>query len=267
METIQKFAVPLAIVIAGALIAGAVYFASIGRAPSNPQQGAGRVETKIRGAEKDDHILGRGNAKVVLVEFSDPECPFCKQFHATMHKVIDTYGKDGDVAWVYRHFPIAQLHPKAQKEAEALECAAELGGPSSSLGTSNDVFWKYADKLYETTNSNNSLDIGVYNLPTDPPTGPDGKPYYAQKTPRSTTDAGQLSDIAVSLGLDKTVFESCLSSGKYGARVKKDSEEAALAGTRGTPNSIIIVGKEQVTMEGAQPFEAVKTLIDTLLKK
>lgn len=267
METIQKFAVPLAIIIAGALIAGALYFASIGRAPKGGGQGTARAEKNIRPVQKDDHILGNADAKITIVEFSDTECPFCKRFHATMHEVIDTYGKDGKVAWVYRHFPIAQLHPKAQKEAEALECAAELGGPSSPLGTSNDVFWKYADKLFETTNSNNSLDIGVYNLPEDPPTDPDGKPYYAQKTPRSATDAGQLSDMAVSLGLDKIAFETCLSSSKYEDRVKKDAEEATASGARGTPSSIIIVGKEQIAMEGAQPFEAVKTLIDSLLKK
>jgi len=257
METIQKFAVPLAIVIAGALIAGALYFVGIGKAPAGA--GQGQVLKNIRTVQKDDHVLGNADAKITIVEFSDPECPFCKQFHATMHKVIEAYGADGKVAWIYRHYPIAQLHPKAQKESEALECAGDQGGTS--------LFWEYADKLYETTNSNNSLDIGVYNLPKDAPTGPDGKPYYTQKAPGSSADAGQLSEMAVSLGLDKLAFETCLSSNKFEERVKKDSEEAAASGARGTPNSIIIVGKEQVAMEGAQPFEAVKTLIDTLLKK
>ena len=73
--------------------------------------------------------------------------------------------------------------------------------------------------------------------------------------------------MAVSLGLDKIAFETCLSSSKYEDRVKKDAEEATASGARGTPSSIIIVGKEQIAMEGAQPFEAVKTLIDSLLKK
>lgn len=267
METIQKFAIPLAIVIAGALIAGALYFVGIGRAPTGGGQGTDRVEKNIRTVQKDDHILGSTDAKITIVEFSDPECPFCKQFHATMHKVIETYGKDGKVAWVYRHFPIAQLHPKAQKEAEAMECASDQGNSSSPLGASNEVFWKYTDRLYETTKSNNSLDIGVYNLPKDAPADANGNAYYAQKTPASKTDAGQLTDIAISLGLDKTAFEACLSTGKFENKVKKDVEEATASGARGTPNSIIIVGREQVAMEGAQPFEAVKTLIDTLLKK
>src|SRR6185436_7093141 len=77
-----------------------------------------------------DHILGNPNAEVIMVEYSDLECPFCKEFHSTLRRVMNEYGKDGKVAWVYRHFPIDSLHPKARKEAEATECAAELGGES-----------------------------------------------------------------------------------------------------------------------------------------
>src|SRR3989344_1192370 len=51
---------------------------------------------------------------------------------------------DGKAVWVYRHFPVEQLHPvKARAEAEALECANELGG--------NKSFWAYLDKLFEVT--------------------------------------------------------------------------------------------------------------------
>src|SRR3989344_431940 len=188
MESIQKFAVPLSILIAGAMIAISLYVVNSSGAASNPTPS---VAEEIRGIVESDHGRGNQNADIVIVEFSDTECPFCKQFHETMKRVMEEYGSDGKVAWVYRHFPIPSLHPKAQKEAEALECAAEQGG--------NEVFWKYTDKVYETTQSNNSLDIGVYNEPKDAPLGPDGKPYYTQKTPRSTTDAGQLSDIAKEL--------------------------------------------------------------------
>ena len=88
-----------------------------------------------------------------VVEFSDLECPFCKRFHATMQQTVAAYG--GQVAWVYRHFPIDQLHSKAPKEAEATECAAELGG--------NDKFWAYTNRLMEVTPANNGLILP--NLP------------------------------------------------------------------------------------------------------
>ena len=140
METIQKFAVPLAIIIAGALIAGALYFASIGRAPKGGGQGTARAEKNIRPVQKDDHILGNADAKITIVEFSDTECPFCKRFHATMHEVIDTYGKDGKVAWVYRHFPIAQLHPKAQKRRKRLNARRSLEAPRARSGQATMCF-------------------------------------------------------------------------------------------------------------------------------
>ena len=256
MQTLQKLAVPIAIIIAGGMIAVALYLIN-----SKPTAlGAPRTQTaeKIRGVQKDDHILGNPNAKIVIVEYSDPECPFCKNFHETMHAIISQYGASGDVAWVYRHFPIAQLHPKAPKEAEALECAAEQGG--------SEVFWKFTDKIYQTTNSNNSLDNGMYNTPAQIPSGPDGKPAYTQNPPRSATDAGQLSDFAKDLGLDVAKFESCLQSGRYTARVTKDTNEAIAAGGRGTPHSIILTDGDQIPLEGAQPLSTVKGLIDTLSK-
>lgn len=255
METIQKMAVPIAIIVAGGMIAVSLYLVN-SRPTANPGTQP-TVAEEIRGVQADDHILGNPNAKIVIVEYSDTECPFCKQFHTTMHRVISEYGADGDVAWVYRHFPIPSLHPKAPKEAEALECAAEQGG--------NEMFWKFTDMLYETTGANNSLDIGVYNTPKDPPLGPDGQPYYAQKTPRSASDAGQLSDFASELGLDVAQFEACLASGKYKERVDNDVNEVVAAGGGGTPHSILIVDGEQIPLEGAQPFDMVKGLIDTML--
>lgn len=98
-----------------------------------------------------DHILGDINAPVKVVLYSDLECPFCKSFHQTMQEIMkSSYGTDKQVAWVFRNFPLKQLHSKAPKEAEALECAAELGG--------NDAFWKFLDKINEVTPSNNKLD-------------------------------------------------------------------------------------------------------------
>lgn len=97
-------------------------------------------EIKIRPVTEGDHIVGDINtAKIIIVEYSDFDCPFCKVFHSTMHRVVKD--SNGEVAWVYRHYPIPQLHPDAFKKAEATECAWEQGG--------NEAFWKYADRLFE----------------------------------------------------------------------------------------------------------------------
>lgn len=83
----------------------------------------------------EDHIRGDiDKAKVVLVEYSDFECPFCSRHHPTMQQIFDKYGDD--VAWVYRHFPLS-FHPQAEPAANASECAADQG-----------KFWEYADELF-----------------------------------------------------------------------------------------------------------------------
>ena len=176
-----------------------------------------------------DHIRGNPAAPVTLIEYSDFECPFCKRFHTTVKKLVDESG--GRVRWVYRHFPLDQLHPvKARKEAVASECAAELGG--------NDAFWKFADRFFELTPSNNRTDIDAV-----------------------------LPRIAGEIGLDKTRFASCLASGRHDQRVAEDVQDATASGGRGTPWSLI-VSKSGKTypLSGAQPYAAVKQLVELALE-
>jgi len=222
----NNLAVPIAIVIAGAIIAGALYFTNNTGSPTAVPPENVPVDANVAAVSQDDHILGNPNAPIVVVEYSDTECPFCKNFHSTMNQIIDEYGKDGDVAWVYRHFPIDQLHSKADKEAEATECAFEQGG--------NEMFWRYINRIFEITPSNNNL------------------------------DAAQLPKIAEELGLDKGAFETCLASGKFAARVESQFQSGIAAGVRGTPHSFIITTKDgkKYSLEGAQPYATVKSVID-----
>jgi protein-disulfide isomerase len=107
---------------------------------ANDPTGGTVGEINIAPVTTDDHIRGDiAQAQVVIVEFSDIDCPFCQRFHTTMQQIIDDY--QGKVAWVYRHFPLDSLHPQARKKSEATECVAALGG--------NDAFWAYLDRLYE----------------------------------------------------------------------------------------------------------------------
>lgn len=247
---LKMYATPLSILVAGVFIAAGVYFALSGGPPSASGSKTKTAPIALAEVKPTDHIRGERDAKLLMVEYSDTECPFCKSFDATARQVIEKYGPAGDVAWVYRHFPITSLHHKAPKEAEALECAAEAGG--------NEAFWAFSDQLYGRTNSNNSLDIGVYNLPKPAPTNPEtGKPSYAEKAPRSARDAGVLSDIAAEINLDKAEFESCLSSGKYAAHVADDAEDGSTAGGTGTPY-VIFISREKISKE-------MRGLLDSLI--
>ncbi|MEK7606645.1 MAG: DsbA family protein [Patescibacteria group bacterium] len=81
-----------------------------------------------------DHIRGNKNAPVVMVEFSDLECPFCSRHHPTMQSIINKYGDK--VAWVYKHYPLS-FHPQAMPAALASECASEQG-----------KFWEFTDAVF-----------------------------------------------------------------------------------------------------------------------
>lgn len=183
-------------------------------------------EINIKPVSKNDWIRGNKDAKVAIIEFSDLECPFCKRFHPTMQQVMSDYGDK--VAWIYRHFPLDSLHPKARKEAEATECAGELGG--------NEKFWSYVDRLFEITPSNNRLELS------------------------------QLSDIAQYIGLDKRKFDECLNSGKYASKIQDHYQQAIAAGGRGTPYSVVIAGDQKIPVSGAVPFEQLKAILDPLVK-
>jgi len=104
------------------------------------------LPAQLRPVTSADHMIGSPDAKIIIVEYSDLDCPFCKSFHSTMHEIINGLENSDvpiEIAWVYRHYPIPQLHPGAFKKAEETECAWEQGG--------NDSFWKYTDRLFGIT--------------------------------------------------------------------------------------------------------------------
>jgi len=236
METESKqnnLAIPIAIVVAGALIAGALYLnasgaSTAGSQPQAAEQFTGNLEA-MNPITSNDHIRGTLDAPVTIVEYSDLECPFCKRFHETMQQVKAEYGDK--ITWVYRHFPLDQLHSKARAEAVAAECANELGG--------NDAFWKYTDRFFELTPSNDQTNIETV-----------------------------LPQIAKEIGLDESKFASCLTSGRYDAHIEEDVQNAEATGGNGTPWSIIVTSSgEKYPLSGAQPYEAVKQLIEIAVEE
>jgi protein-disulfide isomerase len=86
--------------------------------------------------DENDHVLGPADAPVTLVEYGDFQCPHCRAAHFYLKNVLATMGDD--MRFVFRHMPLAQIHPMAQPAAEAAEAAAAQG-----------KFWPMHDLIYE----------------------------------------------------------------------------------------------------------------------
>jgi protein-disulfide isomerase len=222
--------IPIAIMVAGVIV-GSAFFLAKGSgdervttdSPNIPNPG----EELFVPVGPQDHILGNPNARLKIVEYSDTECPYCKEFHGVMQRIMDEFGTTGEVAWVYRHFPLEQIHSRAPKEAEATECAAELGG--------NAGFWNFINRVFEITPSNNGLSPEL------------------------------LPEIAESIGIDRKEFEKCQRSGRHEARIAESYQEAFSAGARGTPHIIVSADDNLITLSGAQTYASMRSIITTVL--
>lgn len=202
--------------------------AGAGAAPAPAAPAQPLTADDVPPVSDSDKVKGSRDAKVALIEYSDLECPFCKTFHATAQQIVDEY--DGQVMWVWRHYPLS-FHVNAQKEAEAAECANELGGETA--------FWEYIDTMMARTTSN-------------------GTGFALDK----------LVPLAGEIGLNESRFQQCLDSGKYAQAVQDEMDGGTQAGVTGTPGNILInmeTGETRL-IPGALPFEQIKPEIDQMLE-
>lgn len=222
--TKTSYIIPLSILFGGLIVAIAVY-ASF----RQPQTGSGNGNPAlVRPVDASDHIFGNPAARAVIIEYSDFDCQYCKFFHETLHQIIANEGARGEVAWVFRHFPLTEIHKNALSHAKAAECAAQAGG--------NEAFWKFADALYA-------------NQPADPS--------------RYGTLAAQ---VDLKTEAFATCYSSEPASKPLVDRIMADRQNALQIGAAGTPFSILLVaGKPPVVMDGAYSYDAVRQLLDEAL--
>ncbi len=179
---------------------------------------------------KQDHIRGTPAADVSLIEYTDFECPFCKQFHATPKVLLDRYG--GRVNWVIRNYPLPFHDPAARREAIASECIARLGG--------NDAYWKYADALFANTKSNGA------GLPDDK----------------------SIEKLAELVGIKRTAFGQCMSDEAAVKRVEQDIADGTAAGVTGTPATVVRNNRTGASeaVVGALPADGFTAAIERMLE-
>jgi protein-disulfide isomerase len=247
--TSDNFVFPAVILVSAILIASSVIYSAkmlskslkggvsssqtVATSPTSAASAAAAPKSDAKVSVADSPFIGNRNAPLTMLTFSDFECPFCKSFYNQAYLSIKKdYIDTGKVKYVYRNLPLS-FHQNAHKEAEAGLCVRDQGGDTA--------YFKFHDDIFSKTTSN-GLGIALTALP----------------------------DFASRAGVNVATFNSCLSSGKFIAKVDKDAGDASLAGATGTPTFVLgktgsgdtFTGKVLV---GAQPYAAFKTLIDQQL--
>ncbi len=170
--------------------------------------------------------MGDPNAPVKMEEFSDFQCPFCRQFHNdTLRQIVDTYVRTGKVYFIFRNFPIVDRSTPAQEShtaAEGAVCAGQQG-----------KFYEFHDLLFANQNGENIGDFTVKRVQA----------------------------MAKTLGLDSAKFNACLSDSATANTVAQDYAAGIKAGIDSTP-SFLINGK---VVAGALPFAQFQQAIDAAI--
>jgi len=224
MEDNFKLGAPGAIIVGAIIVAVAIIYVNYDRVDNKDQDA--QIQDQIAEATiDDDAVLGDVNAPVTIIEFSDYQCPFCKDFwDETLPSIIGEYVSTGKVKFVYRDFPLSS-HPLALPFAEAAECAGD-----------QDKYWDMHDMIF-------------------------GEQVKLADGLLDSIDVTDLSVWAGDLEMDVDEFETCMEDRKYLEEIQKDFSDGTAAGVTGTP-SFFINGE---MIRGALPFEAFKTVIEEKL--
>jgi protein-disulfide isomerase len=220
---------PGAIVFAGAVIAFAIY------ATAHHTSSASNGNPQLtRPVSTTDHVLGNPTAPVVLIEYTDTDSEYSKDFQGVMEQVIQDYGPNGNVAWVYRDYPLVDQDVNSEKDDEAAECVAGL----SSGSTSSSEFFSFIDAMQAAAPGDSQFDPTNYD------------------------------SLVTTLGISTGSFDDCLSAHTYEKKVEADYNNGVQIGVSGTPYSILEVkGQKPVVISGYVPYATMKQVLDTSIQK
>jgi protein-disulfide isomerase len=179
--------------------------------------------------ENGSPILGNIDAPLTLVEFGDYQCSFCKKHFVQTHDLImKNYVATGNVKILFKDMIVTPGEDSIHA-AHATHCAKDQG-----------MFWKYHYMLY-----NN---------------------WKGENTGWVTDDI--LNKFASDVDLDMNEFSKCMSEKKWMNLIRASGEDANTMGVTGTPSFFLIGPENEITkIHGAQPYEAFKRTIDSMLKK
>jgi protein-disulfide isomerase len=168
---------------------------------SSASAGMSGLTDSISAAADRGRIRGSADAPVWLIEVSDFQCPFCKQWHDASFAALDSeYVKTGKVRMAYLNFPLTSIHPNAQAAAEAAMCASV-----------QDRFWQMHESLFDSQQR-----------------------WEAERNPMPTFDS-----LAVAAGVEPKAWQSCMSSHATARLIEADRDRSRGAGVGSTPTFFI----------------------------
>lgn len=176
-----------------------------------------------------DHVDGNADAKVILIEYGDFQCPGCGGVHPTVKSLMEKYGDH--VAFVFRNFPLTSIHPNAKAAAGAAEAAGLQG---------EGAYWKMHNHLFE---------------------------HQQEWQGASTSERGKLfSDYAKAIGIDQVKFNTALTdeSVRLSRKIEFDQALGRKLNVTGTPT--FYLNGTQLTEEQINGEEAFESTLTTALK-
>jgi protein-disulfide isomerase len=178
----------------------------------------------------DSPFLGKADAPVSVLEFTDFQCPFCQRhFQQTFGDIKKNYIDTGKIKYYLKHFPLG-FHPNAQKASETVACANEQGKN-----------WEMHEKIFNTQSDWQGLD--------------------------ATAVSAKFKEYAKDVGLNAGTFATCLDTGATAEAVKADQAAGSASGIDGTPGFWILGPNDQKQLiSGAYPFATFQAAIDGMLK-
>lgn len=150
MDRNKEWLIPGAIVLAGFVLAVAIFYARDGYIFGLPKGDP----SAMRAISPEEHVIGNPEAPVQIVVYSDMDSAYSKEYQRTLAQLMTEYGSTGKVVWVYRHFPLVAQNPNSGLHAEASECAASLGG--------ENAFWGFIDLIQTSAPDEEEFDPDNY---------------------------------------------------------------------------------------------------------
>jgi protein-disulfide isomerase len=224
---------PSAIILA-AVILGASHLGYAVILSSTSQGGGALSSFKGRAIDDTDLLTGKTSSDVIVLEYSDTECPYCAQLQPTIKKIKEEYSSK--VAFAYRYFPLTQIHPNAFEESRIIDCVGKVAGAEKRD--------KYITTMFEEK-------LAKQNMTFAP---------------------GRKEALAKELGISPADVAACVKDQASADIVTASIQDGVAAGVQGTPATFVLVknkkGYDVVSLvDGARPYEYFKAVIDEALAR